>query len=103
MKTRRTICLYSLGCPKNLVDSENLVSTLISRGFQVLRDPDEADMVLVNTCGFLDAARAEAIDEIRRAARHKHTPARAGAWSWPAASCSATAPGCFNGAPISTP
>ena len=77
MKTRRTICLYSLGCPKNLVDSENLVSTLISRGFQVLRDPDEADMVLVNTCGFLDASRKESLDVIREAVKLKERGVRA--------------------------
>jgi len=67
LKPRRTISLISLGCPKNLVDSEGLVSTLISRGFQVLREPEEADLVLVNTCGFLDASRQESLEVIRDA------------------------------------
>ena len=64
---RRTVAFVSLGCPKNLVDSENLVSTLLSRGFRVLKDPQDADLVIVNTCGFLAAAREESIQAIRDA------------------------------------
>lgn len=64
---RRTVSFVSLGCPKNLVDSENLVSTLMSRGFRVLHDPAEAEMVVVNTCGFLESSRAESVATIRNA------------------------------------
>ena len=64
---RRTVSLVSLGCSKNLVDSEALVSTLLSRGFQVLAEPEGADLVIVNTCGFLEASRQESIEVTRRA------------------------------------
>jgi ribosomal protein S12 methylthiotransferase len=64
---RRTVSFISLGCPKNLVDSENLVSVLLSRGFRVLTEPKDADLVVINTCGFLAAARAESVQTIRDA------------------------------------
>ena len=61
----QTVSLVSLGCAKNLVDSEGLVSTLISRGFRVVSDPERSDLVIVNTCGFLGAAREESLGAIR--------------------------------------
>ena len=67
MKPARTISGIALGCPKNLVDSEGLVGTLVARGFRVLRDPEDADLVLVNTCGFLAASREESLQAIREA------------------------------------
>lgn len=66
MKTRRTVSLVSLGCPKNLVDSEGLVSTLLSNDFRVVTEPAEAEVVIVNTCGFLDASRKESLDVINK-------------------------------------
>lgn len=67
MKTRRIVSLVSLGCPKNLVDSEGLVGTLLSNDFRVVANPKESDVVIVNTCGFLDASRKESLDAIRNA------------------------------------
>ncbi len=67
MKTRRIVSLVSLGCPKNLVDSEGLVGTLLSNDFRVVANPKESDVVIVNTCGFLDASRKESLDAIRGA------------------------------------
>ncbi|MSR75765.1 MAG: 30S ribosomal protein S12 methylthiotransferase RimO [Planctomycetes bacterium] len=73
---KHTVAFISLGCPKNLVDSEQLVSTLVSRGFRVLTDPAQADVVVVNTCGFLEASRAESLGVIRDAVRLKQRSAR---------------------------
>lgn len=62
-----TYAFISLGCPKNLVDSERMLGLLQIDGYQLVAEPDGADFVVVNTCGFIDAARAEsfgAIDEM---------------------------------------
>lgn len=53
-------CLVSLGCPKNTVDSEGLLGAMSLAGFRFMPDPAAADVCIVNTCGFLDAARREA-------------------------------------------
>ncbi len=65
------VCLVSLGCPKNLVDSEKMLADLSERGCIVAAEMDEADVVVVNTCGFLAAARDEAITVIQEALEHK--------------------------------
>ena len=56
----RRFSLVNLGCPKNTVDSEGLLGSLALAGFQFVVEPVEADVCLVNTCGFLDASRREA-------------------------------------------
>jgi ribosomal protein S12 methylthiotransferase len=61
----------SLGCPKNLVDSEVMMGQLQAKGYQITADADEADTVVVNTCGFIDAAKQESIEAILEAARLK--------------------------------
>jgi ribosomal protein S12 methylthiotransferase len=71
LKNRRTVSLVSLGCPKNLVDSEGLVSTLLSNDFRVVTEPTEAEVVIVNTCGFLEASRNESLETIRNATKLK--------------------------------
>ena len=53
--------LVSLGCPKNLVDSERIMTKLRSDGYAMSADYAGADVVLVNTCGFLDTAKAESL------------------------------------------
>jgi len=65
------ISLVSLGCPKNLVDSENLLKKLSARGLTYTEDSERADLLLVNTCGFIDAAKKESIEEILRLAANK--------------------------------
>ena len=77
MAQKHTVSFISLGCPKNLVDSEGLVSTLLSRGFRVLDDPKVADLVVVNTCGFLAASRRESVDTIKEAVALKTAAFRA--------------------------
>ena len=56
--------MISLGCAKNQVDAEMLLYTLKERGFQFVSEPEEADAVIVNTCGFIESAKQESIDEI---------------------------------------
>ena len=61
----------SLGCPKNLVDSEVMMGQLKQKGYEITADAEEADTVVVNTCGFIDSAKKESIDTILEAARLK--------------------------------
>ncbi len=63
--------VISLGCDKATVDSERLVGELVGHGAQVVPEVETADVVLVNTCGFIDAAKRESIDAILGAARLK--------------------------------
>lgn len=64
--------LISLGCSKNLVDSENLTGILVNRkGFQLTEKIEEADLVLVNTCGFIGDAKKESIETILEVAEYK--------------------------------
>ena len=61
----------SLGCPKNTVDSEVMLGHLGAAGATLSDNPDEADVVVVNTCGFIDAAKEESVDTILAAVRRK--------------------------------
>jgi len=66
-KSKGRYAFVSLGCPKNLVDSERMLGLLQLDGYQLVNDPDGADFAVVNTCGFIEAARTEsfaAIDEM---------------------------------------
>jgi ribosomal protein S12 methylthiotransferase len=60
----RRFWVQTLGCPKNDVDSDKLVGTLLADGFAASDDPADADLVVVNTCAFIDAARQESIDTV---------------------------------------
>src|SRR5437660_11681167 len=61
------ISFVSLGCPKALVDSERIVTRLRSEGYELTRKHEGADLVIVNTCGFLDSAQAESLEAIGEA------------------------------------
>lgn len=65
------IAMIGLGCPKNQVDAEMMLSALMSEGFEVVGDTEEADAVIVNTCGFINDAKEEAIDNILAACEMK--------------------------------
>ena len=65
------ISLISLGCAKNLVDSEHMLARLRSAGYQITEDMSDADVGIVNTCGFIEAAKSEAIETILDTARYK--------------------------------
>src|SRR5262249_31311794 len=54
----------SLGCPKNLVDSEVMLGALAPQRYSITPDKQEADVIVVNTCGFIDSAKKESIDTI---------------------------------------
>ena len=62
-----TIGMVSLGCPKALVDSERILTRLRAEGYAISSDYSGADAVIVNTCGFLDSAKAESLDAIGEA------------------------------------
>ncbi len=62
--TAPRVSFVSLGCPKALVDSERILTSLRAEGYEIARKHDGADLVVVNTCGFLDSARAESLDAI---------------------------------------
>jgi ribosomal protein S12 methylthiotransferase len=61
------IAFVSLGCPKALVDSETIISRLRAEGYELARDGKGADAIIVNTCGFLDSAKAESLEAIAKA------------------------------------
>jgi ribosomal protein S12 methylthiotransferase len=65
------IGLVSLGCPKNLVDSEVMLGLASDAGHSLTPDPASADVIVVNTCAFIDSAKQESIDTILEMARHK--------------------------------
>jgi len=65
------VSIVSLGCAKNLVDTEVMLGHLDRAGCELTTDPDDADVLLVNTCGFIEAAREESIRTILEAAEHK--------------------------------
>ena len=67
------IGMVSLGCPKNLVDSEVMLGLAQQAGHQLTRDAADADVLVVNTCAFIDKAKQESIDTILEMAEHKKT------------------------------
>jgi len=69
--SKRTIHFVSLGCPKNRVDSEVMLGVAERAGFSHVSDPEQASVIVVNTCGFIDAAKKESIDTILALSAHK--------------------------------
>jgi ribosomal protein S12 methylthiotransferase len=67
----KKIGMVSLGCPKNTVDSERVMGDLVSSGYSLTPDEEDADIIIVNTCGFIESAKKESIDTILEMARHK--------------------------------
>jgi ribosomal protein S12 methylthiotransferase len=63
--------LESLGCPKNLVDAQGIARLLKLQGHRPVSDPDQADLLIVNTCGFIEDARQESLDELHLLAQDK--------------------------------
>ena len=66
-----TVGMVGLGCAKNQVDGEMMMASLQSAGFTLIEDPRKADVAIVNTCGFIDAAKRESIEEILMLAKCK--------------------------------
>src|SRR4029079_3257425 len=71
MKPARTIHFISLGCPKNRVDSEVMLGVAGGAGFRHVDDAADAEVIVVNTCGFIGEAKKESIDAIFEMARYK--------------------------------
>jgi len=67
----RTLHLVSLGCVKNRVDSEVMLGVAARDGFRIVEDPNQAEVIVVNTCGFIGEAKKESIDTILELAQHK--------------------------------
>ena len=65
------IAIISLGCPKNQVDADVFCHALIKAGHQTVADPEQADIIIVNTCGFIESAKTEAIENILEACAYK--------------------------------
>jgi len=74
-KTAEKVALISLGCPKNLVDSEIMLARLSEAGYEITSNSEEAQVVIVNTCGFIEAAKKESIDAIVQISRLKEAGA----------------------------
>src|ERR1051325_10642317 len=68
----QSVAFVSLGCPKNLVDSEKMLGLLAEDGIAITPDHDEADAIIINTCGFLEASKTESPDVIREAIEAKN-------------------------------
>lgn len=60
----KKVALISLGCEKNLVDSENILGLLLKNHYQIVNDKKEADILIINTCGFIESSKKESIDTI---------------------------------------
>ena len=73
LQNRKSVNLISLGCAKNLVDSEILLGGINQTNLDIVKDPEDADTIIVNTCGFLDIAREESVNTILEAAELKNT------------------------------
>lgn len=71
LKTAKKVHFVSLGCPKNLVDSEIMAGSLMRDGYQVVGEAEDADTIVVNTCGFIEASKQESIDKILEMAELK--------------------------------
>ena len=74
----RKIGMISLGCAKNLVDAEIMLGGALKEGFEITSDPDEADILVVNTCGFIDSAKQESVDAILESDRMRGLRSRPG-------------------------
>ena len=71
MTDNAKVHIISLGCPKNTVDSERMLGLLGGNDYQITADPEDADVVIVNTCGFIEPAKEESIETILEASRLK--------------------------------
>jgi ribosomal protein S12 methylthiotransferase len=70
-KLTKSLYMMTLGCPKNRVDSEVMLGTLQNKGYHLVQEPGEAEVIVVNTCAFLKAAEKESVDSILELAEYK--------------------------------
>lgn len=67
----KSVYMISLGCPKNLVDSEIMLGNLTVEGYVIEKEPENADVIIVNTCSFIDSAKKESVDTILEMSSYK--------------------------------
>ena len=60
----KKVALISLGCEKNLVDSENILGLLVKNKYEIVNNKEDADILIINTCGFIESSKKESIDTI---------------------------------------
>jgi len=73
-RSRRTkVGMISLGCAKNLVDAEIMLGNVLQHGMEITSDADDADVLVINTCAFIDSAKEESIDAILEAHQQRET------------------------------
>ena len=77
-QTPQSVAFVSLGCPKNLVDYEKMLGLLAEDGIAITPDHSEADAIVINTCGFLEASKTESLDVIRQAIEEKISAEKSG-------------------------
>ncbi len=70
-KQKITVGFIALGCPKNVVDSERMLAEIAQAGFMITAEPDNADVIVINTCGFIAPAKAESLEAIKHAVDRK--------------------------------
>ena len=70
-KQKVTVGFIALGCPKNVVDSERMLAEIAQAGFVITAEPDNADVIVINTCGFIAPAKAESLEAIKHAVDRK--------------------------------
>jgi len=75
--TKAKVGIVSLGCDKNRVDTEVMLYNLTRAGYEITPNPDDADVIVVNTCAFLQSARKEAIETILEMASYKEDKCKA--------------------------
>src|SRR5947199_10292828 len=74
----KKVGMISLGCAKNLVDAEIMLGGVLGRGMRITSDAEEADVLIVNTCAFIDSAKEESIEAILEAHQSRGLKRRAG-------------------------
>src|SRR5881296_3260053 len=67
LPSKPKIGMISLGCAKNLVDAEIMLGSVLERGMEIISNADDADVLVINTCAFIDSAKEESIDAILEA------------------------------------
>ncbi len=72
-KRKVTVGFIALGCPKNVVDSEKMLARIVEGGLLIAADPAQADVVVVNTCGFIEPAKVESLEAVARAVADKQS------------------------------
>ena len=69
----RKVLFISLGCDKNLADSEEMLGTLVENGYEITNDESEAEAIVINTCAFIHDAKEESVNSILEMAQYKET------------------------------